>query len=118
MSVEKKTVSGVLAGLIILIILGMTLYVQVNKRLYAARVMDYLTEEMHYSKKEIASIQGIWSVKLPPFLVVVKFSDEPGVEYIYFAHSGVLQFSHTITQEGLDQGISEADLKHVVPLDF
>ena len=117
MSVEKKTVIYVLAGLVILIVLSMTVYVQVNKKLYAHRVMTFLTEEEHYSKQEIASVQGIWSVKLPPFLVVVKFSDEPEVEYTYFAHSGVLQFSHSITQQGIDQGIRESDLKNYVPLD-
>lgn len=118
MSVEKKTVLAVLAGLILLLILVPTVYVQVNKKLYAHRVMVYLTEEMHYSRQEIASVQGVWSVALPPFLVVVKFSDEPEVEYTYFAHNEVLQFSHSITPKGLDQGISESALKHYAPHDF
>ncbi|WNS44253.1 DUF3139 domain-containing protein [Paenibacillus sp. MMS20-IR301] len=117
MSAAKKTVIGVLAGLIILLIVVPTVYVQVNKRLYAHRVMSYLLHEKHYSREEIASARGIWSVKLPPFLVKVKFSDEPEVEYTYFAHNEVLQFSHEITQTGLEQGISDADLKHYVPME-
>ncbi|MEK5447211.1 DUF3139 domain-containing protein [Paenibacillus sp. FSL R7-0331] len=103
----------VLSTLVVLILLTPVAYVQVNKILYAKRVSAYLTDTMGYSRKEIASVQGIWSIKAPPFLVRVEFKDEPGVEYTYFAHDGVLQFSYRITPEGRENGFREARLKHV-----
>ena len=43
-------------------------YVQVNKMIYAKKVNAYLLEEEHYTQDEIQSVQGIWGVKLPPFM--------------------------------------------------
>lgn len=103
----------VLRVLIVLLVLSPVVYVQVNKILYAKRVSAYLTDTKGYKKEEIASVEGIWSIKAPPFLVEVEFRDEPGVEYIYFAHAGVLQFSYSITPEGRENGYREARLKHV-----
>lgn len=88
-----------------------------NKIYYANRVTSYLVEEEHYSKEELESVKGIWGLKLPEFYVKVIFKDEPDVIYIYFAHNEVLQFDHIITPEGLEKGITNADLKHYVPRD-
>jgi hypothetical protein len=88
-----------------------------GEMLYAHRVTTYLMQDMHYSRQELASVQGKWTVKTPPFLVVVRFSDEPEVEYTYFAHNDVLQFSHEITPEGLRQGITNSQLQHYVPME-
>jgi len=89
------------------------IYVEVNKSIYAERVIRYLMEEKGFEKDEIRSVTGVWGIKLPPFYAVVKFADEPGVEYIYFAHDGVHQFSHNITDEGRESGVTDAALKHV-----
>ncbi|MNE70433.1 hypothetical protein D3C80_1662240 [compost metagenome] len=102
--------------LLVLLILTPVVYVQINKILYAKRVTAYLTDMKGYTKEEISSVKGIWSIKAPPFLVEVEFRDEPGVEYTYFAHAGVLQFSYSITPEGRKNGFREARLKHVDPV--
>lgn len=117
MSAARKTVYITLAVLVVLAVLCPVIYVQAGKRLYAHKVAAYLTHELHYSKQELASVQGKWTVKTPPFQVVVKFSDEPEVEYTYFAHNHVLQFSHSITPKGRRQGITDSQLKHYVPLE-
>lgn len=105
--------------LIVLVLVAVLIpvaYVRINKILYAHRVENYLIKELHYSKQEIASVKGVWGIKLPSFFAVVRFRDEPEVEYTYFAHNEVIQFSHEISEKGLDQGIRESDLKHFVPL--
>lgn len=99
-----------------LLLLTPVVYVQVNKILYANRVSAYLTDIKGYTKEEISAVKGVWSIKAPPFLVQVEFRDEPGVEYTYFAHDGVLQFSYRITPEGRENGFREARLKHVDPV--
>jgi hypothetical protein len=43
------------------------------------------------------------------------YSDEPEVEYTYFAHDEVMQFSHEISLKGLKSGIRESSLKHIEP---
>ncbi|CAM4243751.1 DUF3139 domain-containing protein [Paenibacillus typhae] len=116
LSPVRRRVVYVLRVLIVLLLLTPVVYVQVNKILYAKRVSAYLKETKGYTKQEIASVKGIWSIKAPPFLVEVEFRDEPGVEYIYFAHAGVLQFSYSITPEGRENGFREARLKHVDPV--
>lgn len=45
----------------------------------------------------------------------MKFKDEPDVEYIYFAHAGVLQFSHRISDEAIQRGKTKSDLNHFAP---
>lgn len=115
MGLMRKRAVYVLRILIVLLILTPVVYVQVNKILYAKRVSDYLTDTKGYTKKEIASVKGIWSIKAPPFLVCVEFKDEPGVEYTYFAHAGVLQSSYSITPEGRENGFRESRLQHVEP---
>lgn len=81
--------------------------IQVNKIIYAKRVTHYLLEEQGYEKDDIKSVKGVWGFKLPPFCAVVIFTDEPFVEYIYFAHNDVIQFGYRITDEGKEKGISE-----------
>lgn len=111
----KKFMFTMLNGLILLGIVITVGYVEVNKYIFAHRVENYLIEEQHYGKGEIDSVRGVWGVKLPSFFAVVKFSDEPEVEYTYYAHAGVLQISHKITLTGQRSGIRESDLKHVEP---
>ncbi|UQZ32621.1 hypothetical protein C2I18_03035 [Paenibacillus sp. PK3_47] len=98
---------------ITLLVVAPLVYVQTRKFVYAHRVTSYLKEEKGYSSQDIASVQGVWGMKAPPFFVVVKFRDEPEVEYVYFAHDGVMQFSHSITRRGMRQGIERANLKHL-----
>ncbi|WP_339199933.1 DUF3139 domain-containing protein [Paenibacillus sp. FSL P4-0176] len=103
--------------LITLAILVVTpfVYVKVNKMIYAHQVTEYLIEKK-YSPEEIESVEGVWSIKLPQFLAIVKFKDEPDVEYIYFAHNDVIQFSHRISEEAQKKGKTKSDLKHFVPM--
>ncbi|MGN7411686.1 DUF3139 domain-containing protein [Paenibacillus sp. SAF-068] len=116
MSKRKKVIS--LTILITLAILVATpfVYVKMNKVIYAHRVTEYLIEQKNYSSEEIESVEGVWSIKLPPFLAIVKFKDEPDVEYIYFAHNDVIQFSHRISEEAQKKGKTKSDLKHFVPM--
>lgn len=117
MSKTKKIVSWTIGITLILLILTPFIYVKANKMIYAHRVTTYLTEQKHYSPDEIESVEGVWSVKLPPFLAVVKFKDEPDVEYIYFAHNDVIQSSHRISEEAQKSGKTKSDLKHFAPTD-
>lgn len=115
MNKKKRYIFITVAVLLVMLIVSPFLYVQANKFIYAHRVTEYLIEKKGYAKDEIASVQGVWSVKLPPFLVIVKFKDEPDVEYIYFAHAGVLQSSHRISDEAIQRGKTKSDLKHFAP---
>ena len=54
-------------------------------------------------------------MKLPAFYSVVTFKNEPEVEYIYFAHNDVFQYSYQLTDEGQRDGINEEDLKNYNP---
>ncbi|OKP99119.1 DUF3139 domain-containing protein [Paenibacillus sp. P46E] len=117
MSAAKKTLVFTLTVLVLLIVLTPIVYARVGTKVYAHRVKVYLTEEMGYTRAEITSVKGKWTIKAPPFVVHVKFRDEPEVEYTYFAHAGVIQFSHEISRKGLDQGVTEKNLKHYVSLD-
>ncbi len=91
------------------------LYVQINKIVYDQRVMNYLTDVKRYKNDEIKSVKGVWGIKVPPFYAVVVFADEPLVEYIYFAHNNVKQFSYNINNEGKQKVITVSDLKHYDP---
>lgn len=93
------------------------IYEKANKIIYAHRVTTYLTEQKHYAPDEIESVEGVWNVKLPPFLTLVKFKDEPDVEYVYFAHNDVIQFDHRISEEAKKNGKTKSDLKHFAPMD-
>ncbi|MNC36154.1 hypothetical protein D3C76_225630 [compost metagenome] len=117
MGKAKKALVITLTVLGLLIVLTPIVYVRVGIVVYAHRVREYLTEELGYTRAEIASVKGKWTIKAPPFVVLVKFRDEPEVEYTYFAHDGVVQFSHDISQEGLDKGITEKSLRHYIPFD-
>ncbi|WP_379161703.1 DUF3139 domain-containing protein [Paenibacillus sp. sgz5001063] len=117
MSAAIKTLVISLTVLGLLLVLTPIVYVRVGTIVYAHRVITYLTEEMGYARDEIASVKGEWTIKAPPFAVRVRFRDEPEVEYTYFAHDGVVQFSCEICRKGLDQGVTEKNLKHYVPLD-
>lgn len=103
--------------LLVFVLLSPFVYVQANKMIYAKKVNAYLLDEEHYSKDEIQSVKGVWGVKLPPFYVVVVFKDEPEVEYIYFAHSSIMQFEYRLTPEGKALGITRSELKHYIPRD-
>lgn len=109
----KKMAASIIGVVVLLILLTPIVYVQVNKIIYAHRVSAYLMDNKGYKKEDIASVTGVWGIKAPPFFAVVEFSDEPGVEYTYFAHNDVLQFSHSITSDGWEQGFRESKLKHV-----
>ncbi|WP_373876570.1 DUF3139 domain-containing protein [Paenibacillus spongiae] len=104
----------VLILLVIVIFITPFFYVQANKLIYANKVTSYLLNVQHYKKNEIKSVKGIWGIKLPSFYTVVVFENEPYVEYIYFAHNDVMQFSHNITEEGKQLGITDSDLKNIV----
>ncbi|MDQ0088584.1 putative membrane protein [Paenibacillus anaericanus] len=107
----------IMAILVALLVVTPVIYVQMNKIIYATRVTDYLLEEQNYSKAEIESVKGVWGIKLPAFYAIVTFKDEPYVEYVYFAHNEVLQFSYILNEEGLEEGIIESDLKHYDPFE-
>ncbi|MBD0382830.1 DUF3139 domain-containing protein [Paenibacillus sedimenti] len=103
----------ILAILVIGLFITPFFYVQTNKKMYANKVTNYLLNEQHYKKNEIKSVKGIWGIKLPSFYTIVVFENEPYVEYIYFAHNNVMQFSHNVTEEGKQLGITESDLKNI-----
>ena len=86
--------------------------VQVKKIIFANRVSHYLIEEKGYGKEEIQSIEGVWVKKMPAYYVVVIFENEPNIEYTYFAHSGVGQFSFR-TIDG--KTVTAEDLKNYEP---
>ncbi|MHA7580700.1 DUF3139 domain-containing protein [Paenibacillus vandeheii] len=111
---KKYVLLGILTIMVILVLTPFV-YVQVNKLIYAHRVTEYLIEEKKYAQEDIESVEGIWNVKLPPFSALVKFKDEPDVEYIYFAHNEVLQFGHRISDEAKKRGKIKSDLKHIAP---
>ncbi|WP_246317062.1 DUF3139 domain-containing protein [Paenibacillus agri] len=117
MTTKIKILIIIVGILVTALVITPVAYVQVNKIKYANRVTNYLIEEKKYSREEIASVKGVWGIKLPPFYAVVIFKDEPDVEYVYFAHNEVLQFSHRLTQEGREKGITKSELKHFVPLE-
>ncbi|MBT2291721.1 DUF3139 domain-containing protein [Paenibacillus albidus] len=112
---SKKSI--LVLSIAVLLVLIPFAYVQLNKMNYAQRVTQYLIDTEKYRKEEIKSVRGVWGVKLPSFYSVVIFKDEPEVEYIYFAHDGVMQFSYRIAPEGTAEGITESELKHYVPLE-
>ncbi|OMD53579.1 hypothetical protein BSK56_00055 [Paenibacillus borealis] len=111
----RKFAYRALVMLILLVILTAVVYVQVNKFIFSHRVKAYLIEEKGYSDETISSVKGVWGIKAPPFFAVVSFSDEPEVEYTYFAHNEVMQFSHEISLKGRKSGIRESSLKHIEP---
>lgn len=92
---------------LVIIIIFPIVNVQVKKIIFANRVSHYLIEEKGYKKEEIQSIEGVWGKKMPAYYVVVIFENEPNIEYTYFAHSRVGQFSFrsidgkTVTAEEL-----------------
>ncbi|WP_145320022.1 DUF3139 domain-containing protein [Paenibacillus xylanexedens] len=116
MGKRKKIISLIILITLAILVATPFVYVKVNKMIYAHRVTEYLIEEKKYTPAEIESVQGVWSIKLPPFLAIVKFKDEPDVEYIYFAHNDVLQVSHRISEEAQKKGKTKSKLKHFVPM--
>ena len=115
MSRTKKNVIIILCVILIGLVTLPKVYIEVNKYIYKNRVMTYLIEENDFEKGDIESIEGIWGFKLPAFYAIVTFKNEPEVEYIYFAHDDVFQFSYQITDEGQKVGIKEEDLKNYNP---
>ncbi|WP_233143882.1 DUF3139 domain-containing protein [Lottiidibacillus patelloidae] len=112
MNRNKKIFIIVIWILIIGLILTPFIYVEGNKFIYKNKVMNYLVEEKGYKEKEIQLVEGVWGVKLPPFFTRVIFENEPYVEYIYFAHDDIIQFEYSLTEEGIQKGITEKDLKN------
>ncbi|MFS0839016.1 DUF3139 domain-containing protein [Paenibacillus sp. 1P03SA] len=107
----------IIALFIVLIILVAPLvYVEGNKMAYAERVKSYLLQEKGYKEDELASVKGVWGIKLPAFYTVVVFKDEPHVNYVYFSHSDVIQFDQRISPEGVEKGIKRENLKHAEKL--
>lgn len=108
----KISLMIILIGIVIIPIVS----VQVNKYIYKNRVTTYLIEEMGFEKEKIESIEGKWGFKLPAYYAIVTFTNEPYVEYVYFAHDNdVFQFNYKITEEGQKKGIKEEDIKNYDP---
>ncbi|QHS21484.1 DUF3139 domain-containing protein [Virgibacillus sp. MSP4-1] len=101
----------IVSTLLILILISPLIYVEVNKKIYENRVTDYLVEEQGYEKEDIASVKGVWGVKMPNFYTTVIFENEPYVEYTYFAHNGVGQFDYEVI-DGEHKEINVEDLKN------
>ncbi|EGL19263.1 MULTISPECIES: DUF3139 domain-containing protein [unclassified Paenibacillus] len=99
-------------SIVLIVLLALFVYVQGNKMAYAERVRSYLLQEKSYKEEELASVKGIWGMKLPSFYTVVVFKDEPEVNYVYFSHNDVLQFDQWITPKGVEMGITPEKLKH------
>ena len=112
----RSVVAIVIWTIVVVVILTPVVYVQVNKVIYANRVSQYLIGQEHYTREDIASVKGIWGIKLPPFFATVVFKDEPHVEYVYFAHNEVMQFSYHLTKEAQEKGLTlnKSELKRVV----
>jgi len=108
----KRAKKMMLVVILIAVILTPFIYVQANKMIYTNRVSRYLVETEKIPLDQIQSVTGVWSKKLPAFCAVVVFKDEPEVEYIYFAHNGVMQFGYNLTEEGKQKGIEKSELKH------
>lgn len=89
------------------------IYVQVNKWIYADRVKTYLIEQKHYTKDELASVTGRWTIKLPPFMAEVVFADEPNITYMYFAHAEVMQYKYYPTGGRVGDPIGNKPLQHL-----
>ncbi|MEK4386185.1 DUF3139 domain-containing protein [Solibacillus sp. FSL W7-1464] len=98
----------------IFIILTRFIYIEANELIYANRVTDYLLDELQYDQSEIASVEGVYGFKMPKFYTVVVFTNEPYIEYIYFAHERVLQFEYQIIDEEFE-GITKDDLCNYDP---
>ncbi|WP_181351133.1 DUF3139 domain-containing protein [Thalassobacillus sp. CUG 92003] len=98
--------------IVLAMIVSPFIYVEVNKNVYENRVNHYLLEEKGYDKEEIASVEGVIGLKMPPFYTTVIFENEPYVEYTYFAHNEVIQFDYKITDEE-HKGINEEELKNL-----
>jgi hypothetical protein len=80
------------------------------------KVKNYLIDEKGYSEDEIQSIIEKGEIgSIPPRYVVVVFKNEPYVEYTYFAHHQVIQFSYQISDEKYKDTIREEDLKNFDP---
>lgn len=104
-----------LAGVVILL-LAPFCTVHLKKQMYERRIEHFLMEEMAYKPEEIQSIEASWHFAgLPAYAVTVIFSDEPQVNYLFFAHDknqlGQFEFytedGHTIQ--------SPERLKHYAP---
>lgn len=102
------------SALVLIIIISREIYLEVNKITYKHRVMDYLVEEKGYKEDEIAHIEGVYGFKMPKFYTIVIFKNEPTVQYTYFAHSGVLQFSYRIIGNEYNE-TKKQDLKNYDP---
>ncbi|MGE6226889.1 DUF3139 domain-containing protein [Paenibacillus chitinolyticus] len=99
-------------SVVLIVVLAPFVYVQGNKMAHAERVRSYLLQEKGYKEDELASVKGVWGIKLPPFYTVVVFKDETEVNYVYFSHNDVLQFDQWITPKGVERGITPEKLKH------
>lgn len=97
--------------LILVIILARFIYIEVNEQIYENRVTNYLMNELEYDLSEIASVEGVYGFKMPKFYAVVTFTNEPYIEYLYFAHGRVLQFEYQIIDKEF-KGITKDDLRN------
>ncbi len=79
---------------LVIIVVFPIVTIQLKKLIFANRVSHYLIEEKGYKKEEIRSVEGIWGMKMPAYYVIVFFENEPTIEYTYFVHSGIGQFSY------------------------
>ncbi|MDK8182323.1 DUF3139 domain-containing protein [Paenibacillus sp. UMB4589-SE434] len=111
-----KKVIVLISAFILFIILVNFIYLETNKWIYANRVTHYLIAEKKYNKDDIQSVTGVWGFKAPAFYAVVVFQDEPDIEYVYFAHAEVIQFSVQRPEKHVgDPMIHTSELKHYVP---
>ena len=104
----------IVAILVLGLILARFIYIEVNKNIYKNRVTDYLLQEVGYDESEIASVEGVYGFKMPEFYGVVIFTNEPYVEYLYFAHGKVSQYEYQIIDSQYDE-LSQDELKNYDP---
>lgn len=100
--------------LVLGLIVARFIYIEVNKILYENRVTTYLLNEMGYDENEIAKIEGAYGFKMPKFYAVVVFTNEPYVEYLYFAHNRVSQFEYQFIDVQYGK-LSQDELKNYDP---
>lgn len=102
------------AILVLVIIVSRLIYIELNIHIYEHRVENYLINELRYDQRDIASVKGVYGFKLPEFYTVVVFTNEPYVEYLYFAHDGVLQYEYQIIDKEFNE-VTKDDLKNYDP---
>lgn len=110
---KRKWQNIIAVLLVLLVILVPVTYVQANQLIYADRVKEYLIQQKHYREQDIASVQGVWGMKMPDFYVKVIFRDEPYATYIYYAHRPVIQTDVWPTGGEISRPANSGPLRHL-----